>query len=169
MSYGGASPIIDYGVINFVRNRREAKGGKPTFWRVGHTVPVHHLLRFLTKQWKLPDPGIIVQVTGSAQGFDLPPNLVTPITEGIGEAASVAEAWIITALRCRRDVARRPAVARWKHKCDNTPLLGVGSWRGVQNKEMLENACGNRELPLCREEHLARRGPRAEPHAVPPR
>ena len=93
MSYGGASPIIDYGIINFVRNRREAKAD---FLRVGHTVPVHHLLRFLTKQWKLPDPGIIVQVTGSAQGFDLPPNLVTPITEGIVEAASVAEAWIIT-------------------------------------------------------------------------
>ena len=66
MSYGGASPIIDYGVINFVRNRREAKAD---FLRVGHTVPVHHLLRFLTKQWKLPDPGIIVQVTGSAHPY----------------------------------------------------------------------------------------------------
>ena len=142
MSYGGASPIIDYGVINFVRNRREAKAD---FLRVGHTVPVHHLLRFLTKQWKLPDPGIIVQVTGSAQGFDLPPNLVTPITEGIVEAASVAEAWIITGGFDAGVMSLvGSAVARWKHKCDNTPLLGVGSWRGVQNKEMLENACGNR-------------------------
>ena len=140
MSYGGASPIIDYGIINFVRNRREAKAD---FLRVGHTVPVHHLLRFLTKQWKLPDPGIIVQVTGSAQGFDLPPNLVTPITEGIVEALRRGG---VDHHRLRAGVMSLvgSAVARWKHKCDNTPLLGVGSWRGVQNKEMLENACGNR-------------------------
>ena len=142
MSSYGASPIIDYGVINFVRNRREAKAD---FLRVGHTVPVHHLLRFLTKQWKLPDPGIIVQVTGSAQGFDLPPNLVTPITEGIVEAASVAEAWIITGGFDAGVMSLvGSAVARWKHKCDNTPLLGVGSWNSVQHKGMLENACGNR-------------------------
>ena len=62
------------------------------------------------------------------------------------------------------------AVARWKHKCDNTPLLGVGSWRGVQNKEMLENACGNRvSYHSAGKNTCARGGPRAEPHAVPAR
>ena len=87
------TPIIDYGVINFVRNRREAKAD---FLRVADTVPVSHLLRFMTRHWRLSDPGIIVQVTGSAQGFDLPANLVTPITEGIVAAANVADAWILT-------------------------------------------------------------------------
>ena len=87
------NPIVDYGVVNFIRNRREAKAD---FLRVLDTAPVNHLLRFMTKQWRLPPPGIIVQITGSAQGYVLPTNLVTPITEGIVEAASVAKAWIIT-------------------------------------------------------------------------
>jgi len=136
------TPIRDYGVINFVRNRREAKAD---FLRVQDGAKVNHLLRFLTKQWRLPDPGIIVQITGSAQNFDLPPNLVTPITEGIVAAASVAEAWVITGGFDAGVMSLiGSSVARWRHKCDKTPLLGVGAWRGVQNNHLLENACGNR-------------------------
>ena len=136
------TPIVDFGTLNFVRNRREAKAD---FLRVRDTAPIHHLVRFLKKHWGLPDPGIVMQITGSAQSFDLPPNLVKPITEGIVEAASVSDAWIITGGFDAGVMSLvGSTIARWKHKCSKTPLLGVGSWRAVQNNHLIENACGER-------------------------
>ena len=84
-----SAPVRDYGVINFVRNRREAKAD---FMRVSADINVKHLVKFMTRQWRLNPPGIIVQVTGSAQGFDLPAKFVPPITEGIVYAASPSPA-----------------------------------------------------------------------------
>ena len=84
-------------------------------------------------------------MTGSAQGFDLPSKFVQPITEGIVYAASVADAWIMTGGMDAGVMSLiGSSIARYRHKCDNTPVIGIGSWRGVQNNHMLENACGQR-------------------------
>ena len=42
--------LIDYGVVNFVRNRREAKA---EYLRVAENIDARTLLRFMTKQWRL--------------------------------------------------------------------------------------------------------------------
>lgn len=137
-----ANPILDYGVCNFVTSRREAKAD---FLRVAHGINVGRLQAFMCKQWRLPNPGIIVQVTGSAQGFDLPAKLVKPITDGITSVASVAEAWVVTGgLDAGVMALVGSAVARWKHKCEKAPLLGVASWRAVSNNEKLVAACGGK-------------------------
>ena len=136
------APIIDYGVVNFVRNRREAKAD---FVRVNHDIDVKMLLKFMVRQWRLTEPGIIVQVTGSAQDFDLPAKYVPPITEGIVYAASKANAWVISGGMDAGVMSLiGSSIARHHHKCHKTPVIGVGSWRGVQNSQMLENACGER-------------------------
>ena len=121
--------ITDYGVVNFVRNRREAKAD---FLRVDDDIDVERLLTFMEAQWRLSPPGIIVQVTGSAQSYDLPPKLVQPITDGIVDAAGVADAWVITGGMDAGVMALiGSSIARYRHKCDKTPVIGVGSWRGV--------------------------------------
>lgn len=78
-------PVLDYGNINFVRHRREARAD---FLRISHDIDARHLLRFMSKHWEIKDPGIIVQMTGSAQDFDLPSRMTKPIVDGIVYAAS---------------------------------------------------------------------------------
>ena len=142
MANSSMNAPTDYGVINFIRNRREAKAD---FLRVPDDILVPKLLKLMVRQWRLAKPGIIVQVTGSAQGFDLPSKFVQPITEGIVYAASVADAWIMTGGMDAGVMSLiGSSIARYRHKCDNTPVIGIGSWRGVQNNHMLENACGQR-------------------------
>ena len=71
----GLEGPIDYGVVSFVTNRREAKA---EFVRVTQGCDEQLLIKFMMRQWHLPPPGIVVQVTGSAQDFDLPPKMVPP-------------------------------------------------------------------------------------------
>ena len=136
------NPILDYGVINFAGSRREAKAD---FLRCKHTVNVPRLQDYLSRQFKLPAPGLVVQITGSAQDFDLPATHMRPITEGLVSVASVADAWIISGgldAGVMSLVGR--TMARWKHKCEKAPLIGVGAWRAVTDRSKLEHACGGR-------------------------
>eukprot|EP00966_Prymnesium_polylepis_P077289 1790252-Prymnesium_polylepis.1 len=84
---------MDWGVVNFTRHRRSARA---EFLRVPENADAQQLLRFLQMQWQLPAPGMLLQVIGSAQEFNLPSNMVLPLTEGVVHAGSVANSWIVT-------------------------------------------------------------------------
>ena len=138
---------IDYGVANFIHHRRTAKAD---FLRVPSDVDARHLLRFMQNSWRLPRPGILLQITGSAQGFDLPNAMVPPITQGVVHAAMTANAWIVTGgLDSGVMALVGSAVARHKHKCKG-PLLGVAPWRAVRSRDHLEHACGGKVMPAAR-------------------
>ncbi|KOO31412.1 transient receptor potential cation channel subfamily m member 2 [Chrysochromulina tobinii] len=135
------NPIRDYGMISFASSKKS----KANFVRVSSGINVHKMQKYIVKHWKLCEPGIVVQVTGSAQGFDLPAKLIKPITEGIVEVAGTAKAWVITGgLDAGVMSLVGTALARWRHKCENVPVIGIASWRAVTEKERLENACGNK-------------------------
>ena len=139
-AYRTGAPI-DWGVVDFIRHRRSARSD---FLRIPDTADQRHLLRFLRLQWRLPEPGILLHITGSAQGFDLPSKLVLPVTEGVVHASMTARAWIITGGMDSGVMSLiGNAIARQKHKCKG-PLLGVAPWRGVQERERLEGAKGGK-------------------------
>jgi hypothetical protein len=123
----------DYGVLNFVRHRREAKA---QYLRVPAATTAPVIVDFMQQQWGLPEPGLLLHITGSAQDFDLQEHVggvgVNAVTEGIVHAASLTDAWIVTG-GLDAGVMRLvgSTVARFNYKC-TVPVIGVASWRGVQ-------------------------------------
>ena len=139
-SYNAGAPL-DWGRVNFIRHRRSAKSD---YIRIPDNVDARHLLRFIKQQWRLPEPGILLHITGSAQNFDLPSKLVTPITAGVVHAAMVARAWIVTGGMDSGVMALvGNAIARERHKVKG-PLFGFAPWRGVQSREQLKGAKGGK-------------------------
>ncbi len=56
-----------------------------------------HLLRFLLEDvWALPQPGLVVEITGSAQGLALSKEQRTDIMQSIMMAAQKMDGWIVT-------------------------------------------------------------------------
>ena len=53
MAYSSMNAPTDYGVINFIRNRREAKAD---FLRVPDNILVPKLLKLMVRQWRLAKP-----------------------------------------------------------------------------------------------------------------
>ena len=136
------NPVYDHGVINFLSNRREAKAD---FMRISHTINVARLQAYMRERWRLPKPGIILHVTGSAQGLYLPPKYVKPITDGVVHVCEKANAWVLTGGFDAGVMALvGSAMSRWKHRCERAPLIGIAPWRAVANKEVLERAGGGK-------------------------
>ena len=107
-----------------------------------HRVP---RLAYMKERWRLPKPGIILHVTGSALGFDLPPKHIKPITDGVVDVCEKAGAWVITGgLDAGVMALVGSAMSRWKHRCESAPLIGIAPWRAVTNKGVLENASGRK-------------------------
>ncbi|KAK3766250.1 hypothetical protein RRG08_036888 [Elysia crispata] len=69
---------------------------KSPYVRVDFKTPVSVVWELMIKYWKMPEPRLLLSITGGAQRFQLKPRLSSLLKQGLVEAAMNTGAWIVT-------------------------------------------------------------------------
>ncbi|GFO31362.1 transient receptor potential cation channel subfamily m member 2-like [Plakobranchus ocellatus] len=69
---------------------------KSPYVRVDYMTPTSVVWELMIKYWKMPEPRLLISLTGGAQRFELKPRLSSLLKQGLVEAAVNTGAWIIT-------------------------------------------------------------------------
>jgi hypothetical protein len=94
----------------------------------------------LIHYWRLPRPEVLISITGGAADFVLPPRLLHAFSQGLAVAALSAKAWIFTG---GSDTGVMKLVGETVRRHDiRTPVIGVFPWGALNNRGILEDACG---------------------------
>lgn len=122
---------------------RTGQSGKIAFqvtvakWiRVADFTAAIRLNNLLTYHWCLPRPEVLISITGGAQEFSLPPQLLRAFSHGLASTALAAKAWIFSGgsdtgvMKLVGDTVR--------HYDIRTPVIGVFPWGAVNNRDLLE-------------------------------
>ena len=109
--------------------------------RVWHETSAERLSCLLTHHYKLPNPEVVITVTGGAQDFVLPETLKQAFGDGLAAAAAAARAWVITG---GTDTGVMKLVGDALYSRDvSVPVLGIIPWGVVNERQVLDGAVRN--------------------------
>ncbi|GFO31372.1 transient receptor potential cation channel subfamily m member 2 [Plakobranchus ocellatus] len=87
-------PCDSFGEIFFTGFGTDVE--KSLYARVDFTTPMSDVWELMIKYWKMPQPCLLISVTGEAEKLELKPRLSTLLKQGLVEAAVNTGAWIIS-------------------------------------------------------------------------
>ena len=92
--------------------------------------------------WKLPEPKLIISVTGGAKNFTLPHHTKHAFKKGLIKATVSTGSWIITGgthTGVMRLVGEAVAEEGYKYslKDNELPVIGIATWGVIQSREDL--------------------------------
>ena len=128
------TPTPTYGRVEFEKPRV-----RPPAWyiRVSHETDVLKLVEFVSGRWKVPEPKVIISITGAAQGFRMQPHVHEVVNEGLVRAAKQTSAWLVTG---GTDTGVMKLVGEAVRKADvDIPLFAIAPWGAVHGREQLES------------------------------
>ena len=82
-----------HGMINFV-NSLIAQPAR--FLACSDSASSSYLAHYMTRQWRLAPPVVLITVTGGAGTFELSPQLQSVFSNGLASAATTSRAWVVT-------------------------------------------------------------------------
>ena len=110
---------------------------------VADSTPVAYLANFITHQWELRTPDVLISVVGSAQDFTLSTHLQSIFSVGLSSAATTSNAWIFTG-GTDTGVMKLVGAAMQEKEARTVPLIGIGPWGAINGRERLVDARGDR-------------------------
>jgi len=131
-----------YGRLVFPASSSSESGrtNSSPFIVVSDTTSEALLAKYIEKRWRIKKPEVIISVTGSAQDFNLPPQLQRAFDNGLASAATSANAWILTA---GTDSGVMKLTANSLHKNGvKLPVIAVTPFGAVNGRHLLEEARG---------------------------
>jgi hypothetical protein len=100
------------------------------------------IAKFLTKQWQLKPPEVLITVIGGAQDFALPLEIVEAFSDGLASAATSSNAWVLTG-GTDAGVMKMVGTAMQSHHT-KVPLIGIPAWGTTNHNAQLASCHGGR-------------------------
>ena len=121
-----------YGAIRFPASKHP-----PAKWAcVGPTARPSDLRDLILQTWRVPEPSVLISVTGAAAGVSIPPKLEQVFRRGLRKAALTTKAWIVTG-GTKSGVME--LVGKTVREADvQVPCIGIAPWGAVKGFESLE-------------------------------
>lgn len=132
-----------YGKVDFASITHDPTIEPARFIVLSDSSSPADLAKLLRKTWNIPMPDVIISVTGSAQAFELPPELQRNLDEGMVSVLSNSHGWLLSGgtdtgiMRALGDLK-----ARQRTRLRHVPLVGIASWGNVKASEVLKPCLG---------------------------
>ena len=128
-----------YGSLLFSRGVGQQKTAK---WLVlAESTKMTLLCHFIERCWKLSQPDLVVDLTGSMQDLSIEPRIAEAISDGMDDVIRSTSCWMMTGAfdaglaKLAGSVVRKSGV--------NVPIIGVGVWDHVRGRNKLNlDSCG---------------------------
>lgn len=128
------SPTNAYGFVEFEKPRSRPPA---RYIRLSHETPAAPVMRLVIDRWRVPEPKVLISITGAAQGFTMQPHVHDVVNQGLVNAAKQTSAWLVTG---GTDTGVMKLVGDAVRKLDvDVPVIGVTAWRAIHGREQLEH------------------------------
>ena len=94
------------------------------------STSVAYLANFISHQWDLRTPDVLISVVGSAQDFQMSKHLESIFSVGLSSAATTTNAWIFTG-GTDTGVMKLVGAAMQEKDAGTVPLIGIGPWGAI--------------------------------------
>ncbi|CAF1523283.1 unnamed protein product [Adineta ricciae] len=112
--------------------------------------PAAEIVRFMRTAWKLPEPELIISVTGGAKFYNIPsPRMRNALQQGLISAVTATNAWVFTGgthFGIMKEIGDAFDKCRYKNTKTalKTPCIGICSWYATTDyKQLLQNKAKN--------------------------
>ncbi|CAF1637673.1 unnamed protein product, partial [Adineta ricciae] len=123
----------DFGFLKFDENELDSSTRLSEYIRLSLNTSAETVVKFMKDGWALPNPDLIISVTGGAKSFEMSARLKKVFQRGLVAAAVTTKAWLITAgtnAGVVKEVGEALNNYRYKNEKHglDVPCIGIGSW-----------------------------------------
>ncbi|XP_063716344.1 transient receptor potential cation channel subfamily M member-like 2 isoform X3 [Symsagittifera roscoffensis] len=142
-------PTNSFGEIHFSGT---ATNRTAHYIRVSTDTNVHRLVEFAYKHWKLPQPKMIISITGGAGDLKMDKKLKDGLKKGLMKVAVSTGAWIVTGgsnagiMKLCGEAVHDYILAHGE-KDNSLVTIGVATWGVITNRHTLVSKDGNGNFP----------------------
>ncbi|CAF1166712.1 unnamed protein product [Adineta ricciae] len=133
---------MDFGFLKFDENELDSSTRLSEYIRLSLNTSAETVVKFMKDGWGLPNPDLIISVTGGAKSFEMSTRLKKVFQRGLVAAAVNTNAWLITAgtnAGVVKEVGEALNNYRYKNEKHglDVPCIGIGSWGYTAGNELL--------------------------------
>lgn len=126
------TPTNAYGRVEFQRSHVREPA---PYIRLAAKTPIRDVISLLEQRWEVPEPKVLISITGAAQDFRVQPHVSEVVNEGLCRAAKQTDAWIVTG-GTDTGVMKLVGDAVAKSHLD-VPVIGIASWGATHGCDQL--------------------------------
>ncbi|CAF5002219.1 unnamed protein product [Rotaria sp. Silwood1] len=142
---GTLSQLTDvYGFIKFSGEKFGTTTRLSQYIRLSVATTAETIVKFMYNGWNLPEPDIIISITGGAKNDGMSKQVGKIFQMGLVSAASRANAWLITSgtnAGVVEKVGEAINYCRYNNRKNalDIPCIGIASWGYIAENEQLDN------------------------------